>query len=105
MVARMVTELMRSEEELRRKKPLSRLTDGDGCNGSALGPWPGFLLVTGEGLETVSLLKSSRWLSEHVDGVTNVTRQANDSLAIVVSSREASDAVLACLASAMWSHS
>jgi hypothetical protein len=87
-----------SEEDLRRKMPLGHRSDVDLDGGSsaasALGPWPKFLLVTGEGLGAVSLLKSSRWLSQHVAGVTNVTRQASGSLGVAVSSREASDAVL-----------
>ena len=83
-----------SEEELKRKEPSGQQIDVVEAR-SASGPWPKCLIVSGRGLGGVSLLKSSRWLSEHVDGLTNVTRRAGGSLVVMVSSREASDAVLA----------
>ena len=82
-----------SEEELRRKEPSGHQMDV--VEARSAGPWPKCLIVAGQGLGGVSLLKSSRWLSEHVDGLTNVTRRAGGSLVVMVSSRQASDAVLA----------
>jgi hypothetical protein len=89
-----------SEEELRRKLPVNQhpeaevAVDHAGSSASTFGPWPKFLIVRGDGLRALSLLKASRWLSELVDGVTGVNRQANGSLAVFVASREASDVVL-----------
>jgi hypothetical protein len=91
-----------SEEELRRKKPLSHVDlDGDGNETSRQNSppcpvsgavWPRFLFIEGDRLKGVSVLKAGKAIVELIgeSQVLNVKRHANGSLAVEVLSQEAS---------------